>query len=72
MAKIADEFVQLMTRSPDYFFRTMTKYGALFLGHRTNVAYGDKVISTNHTLPTKKAARYTDGFWVGKFLETCT
>jgi sulfopropanediol 3-dehydrogenase len=50
----------------------MTNYGALFLGHRTNVAYGDKVIGTNHTLPTRKAARYTGGLWVGKFLKTCT
>jgi hypothetical protein len=50
----------------------MTNYGALFLGPRTNVAYGDKVIGTNHTLPTKKAARYTGGLWVGKFLKTCT
>ena len=50
----------------------MRNYGALFLGPRTNVAYGDKVIGTNHTLPTKKAARYTGGLWVGKFLKTCT
>ena len=76
MAKIADDYanehVQVMTRNPDYFLRTMTNYGALFLGPRTNVAYGDKVIGTNHTLPTKKAARYTGGLWVGKFLKTCT
>ncbi|WZO97692.1 histidinol dehydrogenase [Isosphaeraceae bacterium EP7] len=76
MARIADriasEHVQVMTRDPDYFLRTMTNYGALFLGPRTNVAYGDKVIGTNHTLPTKKAARYTGGLWVGKFLKTCT
>ena len=50
----------------------MTNYGALFLGTRTNVSFGDKVIGTNHTLPTKKAARYTGGLWVGKFLKTCT
>src|SRR3546814_12145564 len=50
----------------------MTNYGALFLGARTNVSFGDKVIGTNHTLPTKKAARYTGGLWVGKFLKTCT
>ena len=61
-----------MTRDPDYFLDNMTNYGALFLGPRTNVAYGDKVIGTNHTLPTKKAARYTGGLWVGKFLKTCT
>jgi sulfopropanediol 3-dehydrogenase len=70
--KIASEHVQVMTRDPDYFLRNMTNYGALFLGPRTNVAYGDKVIGTNHTLPTKKAARYTGGLWVGKFLKTCT
>jgi sulfopropanediol 3-dehydrogenase len=69
---IASEHVQVMTRDPDYFLQHMTNYGALFLGPRTNVAYGDKVIGTNHTLPTKKAARYTGGLWVGKFLKTCT
>jgi len=69
---IASEHVQVMTRDPDYFLNTMRNYGALFLGPRTNVAYGDKVIGTNHTLPTKKAARYTGGLWVGKFLKTCT
>ncbi|MFD1789629.1 histidinol dehydrogenase [Sphingomonas floccifaciens] len=69
---IASEHVQVMTRDPDYFLANMTNYGALFLGPRTNVAYGDKVIGTNHTLPTKKAARYTGGLWVGKFLKTCT
>ena len=68
----ANEHVQVMTRDPDYFLKSMTNYGALFLGPRTNVAYGDKVIGTNHTLPTKKAARYTGGLWVGKFLKTCT
>jgi len=70
--RIASEHVQVMTRDPDYFLNTMTNYGSLFLGPRTNVAYGDKVIGTNHTLPTKKAARYTGGLWVGKFLKTCT
>ena len=68
----ANEHVQVMTRDPDYFLKNMTNYGALFLGPRTNVAFGDKVIGTNHTLPTKKAARYTGGLWVGKFLKTCT
>jgi sulfopropanediol 3-dehydrogenase len=70
--RIASEHVQVMTRDPDYFLKNMRNYGALFLGARTNVAYGDKVIGTNHTLPTKKAARYTGGLWVGKFLKTCT
>jgi sulfopropanediol 3-dehydrogenase len=70
--RIASEHVQVMTRDPDYFLTNMRNYGALFLGPRTNVAYGDKVIGTNHTLPTKKAARYTGGLWVGKFLKTCT
>jgi sulfopropanediol 3-dehydrogenase len=69
---IASEHVQVMTQDPDYFLRNMTNYGALFLGPRTNVAFGDKVIGTNHTLPTKKAARFTGGLWVGKFLKTCT
>jgi sulfopropanediol 3-dehydrogenase len=69
---IASEHVQVMTRDPDHFLRHMTNYGALFLGARTNVAYGDKVIGTNHTLPTRKAARHTGGLWVGKFLKTCT
>jgi sulfopropanediol 3-dehydrogenase len=69
---IASEHVQVMTRDPDYFLEHMTNYGALFLGARTNVAFGDKVIGTNHTLPTRKAARYTGGLWVGKFLKTCT
>jgi len=70
--RIASEHVQVMTRNPDYFLRNMKNYGALFLGARTNVAYGDKVIGTNHTLPTGKAARYTCGLCVGKFLKTCT
>ena len=70
--RVASEHVQVMTRDPDYFLNNMTNYGALFLGPRTNVAYGDKVIGTNHTLPTKKNARFTGGLWVGKFLKTCT
>jgi len=70
--RIASEHVQVMTRDPDWFLARMTNYGALFLGPRTNVAYGDKVIGTNHTLPTNRAARYTGGLWVGKFLKTCT
>jgi len=70
--RIASEHVQVMTREPDYFLQNMQNYGALFLGPRTNVAYGDKVIGTNHTLPTRRAARYTGGLWVGKFLKTCT
>ena len=70
--RVASEHVQVMTRDPDYFLNNMKNYGSLFLGPHTNVAYGDKVIGTNHTLPTKKAARYTGGLWVGKFLKTCT
>ncbi|PJX15067.1 histidinol dehydrogenase [Halomonas sp. 141] len=70
--EMAYEHVQVMTEDPDFYLENMTNYGALFLGPRTNVAYGDKVIGTNHTLPTKKAARYTGGLWVGKFLKTCT
>ncbi|GAD24190.1 histidinol dehydrogenase [Acidovorax sp. MR-S7] len=70
--ELASEHVQVMTRDPDYFLQRMTNYGALFLGPRTNVSFGDKVIGTNHTLPTNKAARYTGGLWVGKFLKTCT
>jgi sulfopropanediol 3-dehydrogenase len=70
--EIASEHVQVMTRDPDYFLDNMTNYGALFLGARTNVSYGDKVIGTNHTLPTKKNARFTGGLWVGKFIKTCT
>ena len=70
--RIASEHVQVMTEDPEYFLQHMTNYGALFLGPRTNVSYGDKVIGTNHTLPTKKAARYTGGLWVGKFMKTCT
>ena len=70
--EIAAEHVQVMTEDADWFLERMTNYGALFLGPRTNVSYGDKVIGTNHTLPTRKAARYTGGLWVGKFLKTCT
>ncbi|GAB4515167.1 MAG: histidinol dehydrogenase [Anaerolineae bacterium] len=69
---IASEHVEVLTRDPQYFLDHMTNYGALFLGPRTNVAYGDKIIGTNHTLPTKKAARYTGGLWVGKFIKTVT
>ena len=67
---IASEHVQVMTDRDDWFLEHMTCYGALFLGPRTNVSNGDKVIGTNHTLPTKKAGRYTGGLWVGKFLKT--
>ena len=70
--RIASEHVQILTKDPDYFLRHMTNYGALFLGPRTNVSFGDKVIGTNHTLPTMRAARYTGGLWVGKFIKTCT
>ncbi len=70
--RIASEHVQVMTRDDDFFLSNMKNYGSLFLGPRTNVAYGDKVIGTNHTLPTKKNARFTGGLWVGKFLKTCT
>jgi sulfopropanediol 3-dehydrogenase len=70
--KLAYEHVEVLTKDPTYFLNNMTNYGALFLGPETNVAYGDKVIGTNHTLPTNKAARYTGGLWVGKFLKNCT
>ncbi|MGR3811799.1 histidinol dehydrogenase [Jiulongibacter sp. NS-SX5] len=70
--RIASEHVQVMTADPRYFLENMTNYGALFLGKYTNVAYGDKVIGTNHTLPTKHGAKYTGGLWVGKFMKTCT
>ncbi len=70
--KVCSEHVQVMTRDPDWFLERMTNYGALFLGARTNVAYGDKVIGTNHTLPTRGAGRYTGGLWVGKFIKTHT
>jgi sulfopropanediol 3-dehydrogenase len=70
--RICSEHVQVMTRDPDWFLERMTCYGALFLGARTNVSYGDKVIGTNHTLPTRGAGRYTGGLWVGKFIKTHT
>ncbi len=70
--RLAAEHVEVLTEHPDYFLEHMTNYGALFLGPETNVAYGDKVIGTNHTLPTKGAARYTGGLWVGKFIKTVT
>ncbi|HXM02245.1 MAG TPA: histidinol dehydrogenase, partial [Chthoniobacterales bacterium] len=70
--QIASEHVQVLTRNPGVFLDRLTNYGALFLGPETNVAYGDKVIGTNHTLPTNRAARYTGGLWVGKFLKTVT
>jgi sulfopropanediol 3-dehydrogenase len=70
--QIASEHVEVLTREPRYFLERLTNYGALFLGPRTNVAYGDKVIGTNHTLPTRGAGRYTGGLWVGKFLKTVT
>src|SRR5882762_7455228 len=69
---VASEHVQVMTKDPEYFLQRLRNYGALFLGPRTNVAYGDKVIGTNHTLPTGKSARYTAGLWVSKFIKTCT
>ncbi|KPQ10694.1 MAG: sulfopropanediol 3-dehydrogenase [Saliniramus fredricksonii] len=76
MLQVADELayehVQVMTRHDDWFLENMRNYGSLFIGHETNVAYGDKVIGTNHTLPTKRAARYTGGLWVGKYLKTIT
>jgi len=70
--RIASEHVQVMTDRDDWYHQNMRNYGALFLGPRTNVAYGDKVIGTNHTLPTLGASRYTGGLWVGKFMKTCT
>ncbi|WP_025784212.1 histidinol dehydrogenase [Sporosarcina sp. D27] len=70
--RLAFEHVEILTENPDYFLENMTNYGCLFLGPETNVAYGDKVIGTNHTLPTKGAARYTGGLWVGKFIKTVT
>ena len=69
---VAAEHVEVLTKDPRYFLQHMRNYGALFLGPQTNVSYGDKVIGTNHTLPTLGAARYTGGLWVGKFLKTCT
>ncbi|MEO1247345.1 MAG: histidinol dehydrogenase [Pseudomonadota bacterium] len=70
--ELAFEHVEIITRDPDYFLQNLRNFGAMFLGPETNVAYGDKVIGTNHTLPTGKAARYTGGLWVGKFIKTCT
>ncbi len=70
--RVASEHVEILTRDPQYFLDHMTNYGAMFLGPETNVAYGDKVIGTNHTLPTRGAARYTGGLWVGKFIKTVT
>lgn len=70
--KIASEHVEIITKDDDFFLDNMVNYGSMFVGPRTNVAYGDKVIGTNHTLPTKKAARYTGGLWVGKFIKTVT
>ncbi|QPQ34847.1 MULTISPECIES: histidinol dehydrogenase [unclassified Lysinibacillus] len=70
--RLAFEHVEILTEDPNYFLENMTNYGCLFLGPETNVAYGDKVIGTNHTLPTKGAARYTGGLWVGKFIKTVT
>ncbi len=69
---LAFEHVQVMTQNVPYFKENMRNFGALFLGPETNVSYGDKCIGTNHTLPTRKAARYTGGLWVGKFIKTCT
>jgi len=69
---LAFEHVQIMTTDDDFFLDNMVNYGALFLGPMTNVSYGDKVIGTNHTLPTQSAARYTGGLWVGKFIKTVT
>lgn len=69
---LAFEHVEVMTENPKWWLENLNNYGALFLGKETNVAYGDKVIGTNHTLPTSKAARYTGGLWVGKFIKTCT
>ena len=70
--RLAYEHVEIMTSNPRYFLEHMRNYGSLFLGPETNVAYGDKVIGTNHTLPTRRAARYTGGLWVGKFMKTVT
>ena len=70
--RLAYEHVEVLTKNPRWFLENMRNYGALFLGPETNVAFGDKVIGTNHTLPTKRAGRYTGGLWVGKFLKTCS
>src|SRR5690606_15554847 len=68
----AYEHVEVLTKEPRYFLDRLKNYGSLFLGKETNVTFGDKVIGTNHILPTAGAARYTGGLWVGKFLKTCT
>ena len=68
----APEHLELHVKDTDYFFKNLTNYGSLFIGEETTVAYGDKSIGTNHILPTSRAARYTGGVWVGKFLKTCT
>ncbi|HTP01667.1 MAG TPA: histidinol dehydrogenase [Anaerolineales bacterium] len=70
--RVASEHVEILTEDPQYFLDHMTNYGAMFMGPETNVAYGDKVIGTNHTLPTRGAARYTGGLWVGKYIKTVT
>ena len=70
--EIAGEHVQVMTEEPEWFLENLSNFGALFLGKRTNVAFGDKVIGTNHTLPTGRMSRFTGGLWVGKFMKTCT
>ncbi len=70
--ELAFEHVRILTGNPDYYLDNMSSYGALFVDHETNVAYGDKVMGTNHTLPTGRAARYTGGLRVGKFIKTCT
>ncbi|ASL49052.1 Sulfopropanediol 3-dehydrogenase (plasmid) [Burkholderia sp. AD24] len=70
--RICSEHVQVITANPDWFLERLTNFGAMFLGARTNVSYGDKVIGTNHTLPTRGAGRYTGGLWVGKFIKTHT
>jgi sulfopropanediol 3-dehydrogenase len=69
---IASEHTQIIHKNPGYFLENMKNYGSLFVGVETNVAYGDKNIGTNHTLPTLKASRYTGGLWVGKFMKTVT
>jgi sulfopropanediol 3-dehydrogenase len=68
----APEHLELHVRNPEFYFAALTNYGSLFIGEETTVAYGDKTIGTNHILPTSRAARYTGGVWVGKFLKTCT
>jgi sulfopropanediol 3-dehydrogenase len=70
--ELAFEHVQILTSDPEIFLKRLTNYGALFLGPRTNVSFGDKTIGTNHTLPTRRNARHSGGLWVGKFLKTCT